>query len=70
MQRLNQSIYDSFQVSPNATAEEIILARGNAFLEATRLATGGNACKANLHSGSWFFFTVMTTIGTCLLICP
>jgi hypothetical protein len=68
MQLLNQTIYyeelEAIQTAGlNQTAEEIVFALGYAFQEATRRATGGSACKANVHAGAWFFFTVMTTIG-------
>jgi hypothetical protein len=66
MQRINQTVYDDIQLEfgPSPTAEETVLDLAYVFQQATRLATGGEACRANLHSGAWFFFTVMTTIDT------
>lgn len=63
MEAIKESVYKSLDVSPNATSAEKLIANAYAFRNATRLATGGETCSPNLHSGAWFFFTVMTTIG-------
>jgi hypothetical protein len=57
-QRVQQDLYESL-VPENATEAEKDLAFRLSALE----ASGGAVCADNVEGTSWFFFTIMTTVG-------
>jgi hypothetical protein len=69
---MNQIYSDVFNktLPEDPTNRQLLEAKLFAYRQATEEATGGGACELNIPASAWFFFTVMTTIGTCLLICP
>jgi hypothetical protein len=56
---MQQELYFTF-LPPNASPEE----QYQAFLQSADEATGDDACHENTGGTAWFFFTIMTTVGT------
>jgi hypothetical protein len=55
---MQQELYERY-LPPNATEEE----EYDAFLRSIEEATGSDACEENMGGTTWFFFTIMTTVG-------
>eukprot|EP00980_Cylindrotheca_fusiformis_P020276 scaffold7330_cov146-Cylindrotheca_fusiformis.AAC.15 len=61
-ERDQNEIYERYLAeNSNATEEE----KDTLFEQAAKEATGGGVCHDNVEGTSWFFFTVMTTVGMC-----
>jgi hypothetical protein len=58
-QRVQQELYEAL-LPENATEAE----KDMVFEQAALEASGGAVCHDNVEGTSWFFFTIMTTVGT------
>jgi ElaB/YqjD/DUF883 family membrane-anchored ribosome-binding protein len=61
-QNMQTDLYDKYltQYGANVTSDE----QYQAFIQSVQEASGGSVCSENVGGTSWFFFTIMTTVGT------